>query len=643
MRRASLLALLFVLGTVSCADDSLTEVVVVVDAQIGIRAVASHVSIRVTSGDASTAVPTNVASEQTIGTNDAPVTFPVRVAVVPQNGDATRRYLVEATAFDNDGMPRARVRAISSFVRGRILELRLVLENTCLDVLSCSESETCHAASCSSAEVDEKTLSPYDGAGGSFREEHFLKTGPKRGSMDSVAIDGDTIAIGLANSDAPVDIFAVGSVAIFNRSPATGEIVFDQIVQPPNPSGYSFCGATVALSGDMLVMGCPLDTMVGSGVMTTYGPGGGDASGTVFVFRRDDNGIFQVEAALKSPHPRAASTSGHNYANALAASGDVIVVGDAEDDSGFELGSAPGDPWDPANRATYGGGSVFVFRRVSEVWTLERHLKHHDIAGMPGYGGGFGSAVDIESDRLVVGAPADEYGDKRVRNGAPFAVGTRMAGSGSVSTFSYIGGIWTRESFIQGSHVEYEDNFGSALSLDGGTLVVLAPDDRSTARGVNPATAPLDESPSSAAYLFEVDGSGSWFEKAWIKPPGELSDDTGQMLISLSGDSFVIGMRYEDATVRGVGAESNATRSRNPDQGAAFAYRRSAGVWIFDAYLKASNGDADDQFGASVAASEHGILVIAPGEDGGGMTVDDFSNPSGSENSGAAYWFVPNP
>lgn len=644
MRARSLLLLLFlplVFGSFSCGGESPTEVVVVIDAQTGIRSIATHVLVRITSGDSSSAVPTSVAAEQTIGTSVSPVPFPLRVGIVPQNGDASRRYLVEVTALDENDLPRARVRAISTFVHGRILELRLMLEDGCLDVLSCTDAATCHAGSCAAADVDATTLPTYEGPPASYVQEHYIKGPPKRGSMNSVAISGDTVAIGLADY-AVGDAWGAGAVAIYLRSPTTGDLVFDQIVLPPDPAIASACGWPIDLEDDVLVVGCPNDSTAGSGVISTYAQGAPTATGTVFVYRRDTNGIFQLEAGLKSPHPRAMTNNDQPFASALAISGDVIVIGDSQDDSAFELGSQPGDPWDPATLAM-NSGSAFVYRRVGGTWTFERHLKHHDVPGMPGYGGQFGYAVAIEPDIIAIGAPYDEYGDRRIRNGAPFTTGSPNASSGSVSTFGYAAGAWTRQAFIQGSQVQSEDRFGSRVALDLGTLVVIAPNDRSPARGVNPTVVPLVAERSSAAYVFVIDGGGDWRELAWIKHPADLSESFGDIQVAIDYDHFVVGVPYEDGTTRGVGGTSNAIPARNADRGAVFVYRRAGGTWLFDSYLKASNGDDGDFFGGRVAIDDNHIVVLAPNEDGGGTTVDDFSNPSGGSNTGAGYLFVPTP
>ncbi len=56
-----------------------------------------------------------------------------------------------------------------------------------------------------------------------------------------------------------------------------------------------------------------------------------------------------------------------------------------------------------------------------------------------------------------------------------------------------------------------------------------------------------------------------------------------------------------------------ATKPNNSaaDSGAAYVFTRTGGVWSQQAYLKASNTDASDQFGLAVAVSGDTVVVGA--------------------------------
>jgi hypothetical protein len=70
-------------------------------------------------------------------------------------------------------------------------------------------------------------------------------------------------------------------------------------------------------------------------------------------------------------------------------------------------------------------------------------------------------------------------------------------------------------------------------------------------------------------------------------------------------------------------------------------FARSAGTWSQKAYLKASNSEAGDAFGASVALSGDGntLAIGATGEDSNATGVNGAQSNNGEPDSGAAYLY----
>ena len=75
------------------------------------------------------------------------------------------------------------------------------------------------------------------------------------------------------------------------------------------------------------------------------------------------------------------------------------------------------------------------------------------------------------------------------------------------------------------------------------------------------------------------------------------------------------------------------------DAGAAYVFQRDNGQWNQEAYLKASNTDERDQFGASVAISGEIIVVSAPDEGSAATGVNGDQSDDSARSSGAAYVF----
>ncbi|MCS6972373.1 MAG: FG-GAP repeat protein, partial [Leptospiraceae bacterium] len=116
--------------------------------------------------------------------------------------------------------------------------------------------------------------------------------------------------------------------------------------------------------------------------------------------------------------------------------------------------------------------------------------------------------------------------------------------------------------------------------------------------------------------------------------------------VAISGSTIVVGARWEDSnqtTITNVDSAASMDNSAS-NSGAVYVFKRdSSGNWSQDAYLKASNAEADDEFGYSVAISGSIIVVGARLEDSNQTTItntDGMASPDNSAgNSGAVYVF----
>src|SRR5690606_33832692 len=144
------------------------------------------------------------------------------------------------------------------------------------------------------------------------------------------------------------------------------------------------------------------------------------------------------------------------------------------------------------------------------------------------------------------------------------------------------------------------DAFGYTVALDGDTALIGAYLDDE--RGTN----------SGSAHVFRRVG-GAWMQAAkLLASDGGASDVFGHS-VSISGDMALIGAHGDD--------------DRGLDAGAAYVFRNIGGVWLQTAKLLATDGQAGDNFGISVALDGGVALVGAALEDDRGA------------NAGAAYTF----
>ncbi|WP_264486864.1 hypothetical protein [Luteolibacter arcticus] len=127
-------------------------------------------------------------------------------------------------------------------------------------------------------------------------------------------------------------------------------------------------------------------------------------------------------------------------------------------------------------------------------------------------------------------------------------------------------------------------------------------------------------------------------QQAYLKASNTNPGDFFGWDVDISGDTVVIGAFDEDSNATGVnGDQANNASNR---AGAAYLFVRNGTQWTQQAYLKASNTSAMEQFGAAVAISGDTVVVGASGDDSSATGVNGDETNTGSSNSGAAYVFT---
>lgn len=120
-------------------------------------------------------------------------------------------------------------------------------------------------------------------------------------------------------------------------------------------------------------------------------------------------------------------------------------------------------------------------------------------------------------------------------------------------------------------------------------------------------------------------------QEAYVKASNIGAADEFGRVIAIDGNTLVVGAPFEDG---------NGTSGHN-NSGAVYVFARSNGIWAQQAYIKASNIGANDQFGFSVAIKGVTLAVGAPQEDSKGTGVNGPDQADDSANdSGAVYVFT---
>jgi hypothetical protein len=313
---------------------------------------------------------------------------------------------------------------------------------------------------------------------------------------------------------------------------------------------------------------------------------------------------------------------GDRFGASVAVSGDTVVVGAPEEDSG-----ATGVNGDGTNNTASQAGAAYVFVRSGTTWTQQAYLKGYNL-DVGGYA--FGSAVAVSGDTVVVGAPTEQ-------SSPDFDPFKRLGGAGAAYVFVRSGTTWTQQAFLTASNRGGGDFFGSAVAVSGDTVVVGAPGEDSAATGVNGNQADNTAQQAGAAYVF-VRGGTTWTQQAYLKASNAGADDRFGESVAVSSDTVVVGAPQEDSAATGVNGDE--TSNSAPEAGAAYVFARSGTTWTPQAYVKASNAGGNDAFGSSVGVSGDTAVVGAKIEASGatGVNGDQASNTDYA--AGAAYVFV---
>jgi trimeric autotransporter adhesin len=317
---------------------------------------------------------------------------------------------------------------------------------------------------------------------------------------------------------------------------------------------------------------------------------------------------------------------------ALSADGTTLAVAARQEDGGVA-----GIDGNGADNSLSSSGAVYVYARQGGQWTLQAYLK----ASNPDAGDSFGSGISLSADgnTLAVGAPGEEsdaigVNGNQLSNAAP--------GAGAVYVFERGNAGWAQSSYLKATNTASSAYFGIAVALsgDGSTLLVGASGDDGNATGVNGVPADYTATDSGAAYVYRRTAT-SWVIQAYLKSNQADTSDFfgGAVAISHDGNRVAVAAAQEDGGATGVGGFVDNAAS---GAGAVFLFTRSGNDWSNEAYVKASNTAAGDQFGHALALSGDGsILVVgAPQEDSGSVgstngDQDDNTQPD----SGAVYVF----
>ena len=396
-----------------------------------------------------------------------------------------------------------------------------------------------------------------------------------------------------------------GAVYVFVQG-EDGSWKEEALLKASNAGAGDWFGGSLAISGDIVVVGAPLEDGGFRNGSAREDDNTARNSGAAYVFVRSGN-TWRQEAYLKASNLEANDEFGH----AVAVSGSTVVVSAYKEDSGT---ADPGD--DSAETA----GAAYVFVRDDPgVWRQQAFLKADTIVENDA----FGYSVAISGERIAVGVAFADSVD------ASEGTNRSRRNSGAVAIFHRDqGNRWSREAWLEPDEPGAEDAFGWSVALDGDTLV---------------AGAPLGDGPenrltsSGSACVFARQG-GTWSQQARLRRNEARADDQFGSAVAVHEGTVVVGAYGVDQLPSQ--AEKDAAEARAALQsGAVFTFRQDGGAWRQVQQLTATWADSEDKLGFAVGVSERLIAAGAFTGDSASRSINGDISDNGARDSGVVLIF----
>jgi len=364
--------------------------------------------------------------------------------------------------------------------------------------------------------------------------QELLPDDPQPGANfgESVALVGDVAVLGAGMAD------FFGAAYVFERGPS-GWIRTHKLVSSDRDFADYF-GESVDFDGNAIAVGAYRDDE------------GASAAGAAYVFVPQGGGWIQQQKLVAGD-----AQEEDLFGSGIGISGGTVVVAaEEEDQAGLDAGAA------------------YVFEWTGIAWRETRKVTGADTAA----GDRFGRSIAIDGDTFVVGADrADGV----------------SADTGAAYVFVESGGTWVQQAKLVQPDPYLADHFGRSVAISGETIVVGSPYDDDGGSG------------SGSAYVFVRAGS-DWTLEAKLTAGDALPYDRFGFGVAVDGDFAAVGADGVDE----LGANA----------GAAYVFTRSAAVWTERGRIPGA--DPNSWYAEALACSGQTFVAgaqHAPGSAGAGQ------------------------
>ena len=359
----------------------------------------------------------------------------------------------------------------------------------------------------------------YTRTEGVWTQQAYVKpsyTNPQLGGAffgSSVALSADTMAVGAqyenscataVNGD-PTNsgCFQAGAAYVFARS--SNVWTQQAYLKAPNAGTEDQFGYSVAVSGDTVAVGAPIEAGCAVGIGGDAGNNGCPLAGAVYLFRRT-SGNWIHDAYVKASN----TEGGDAFGSVVVLSGDTLAVAAMNEGSCARQINGDQANNDCANftrpGAAYAGGAAYVFARRASGWVQQAYVKPSNMDP----GDRFGTSLALLGDVLAVGAQAEAScatgvnGDQSNNDCGTAPVSGTDTAAGAAYLFARSGDVWTQQAYVKASNTEPNDRFGKSVAVAERTLAVGADIEASCATGVDGNQQDNNCPSAGAVYIYRM-------------------------------------------------------------------------------------------------------------------------------------------
>jgi len=414
----------------------------------------------------------------------------------------------------------------------------------------------------------------YTRRGGTVTQQAYIKAstpgdGANFGSSVALSRDGNTMAVaayyessaatGINGNQNDRSITEAGAVYIFTRTGTTWSqqayIKASNTGQAAVGDGFAEgdqFGYSIALSsdGNTLAVGAIGEDSAATGINGDQSDNMANQAGAAYVFTRTGT-TWSQQAYIKSSMTRPNVLFG--YSIGLSGNGDTLAVAEFDADRGK--------------------GALYVLGRSGGTWSHQARIQADNAEN--GDSLGYSMAISDDGNTIAAGAADEDCLIPGINPAGCDKDQPSDTSAGAAYIFARNGANWTQQAFLKSSHPHKSDWFGVriAISGDGNTVAVSAPQEDGKSRGINGNQEELGSSEAGAVYFYTRGGT-TWTQQAYVKSSNsEASDEFGSSIaLSQDGKTMLVGARGEDSGAKGI--NGNQADNSVRDAGAAYLFVR---------------------------------------------------------------------